>query len=326
MPHGGLTVEQLIAAGASVEAIQHAMQEGTFPGAGEGTTTDEQAQALIDYLAGLVVDPPEGPEGPGGPGGPGGPEGAEGTDTSVTGQTDINRDSIINEIQDFVTQRSLTQFVDIPTADEFLDNFQVGFTTYIGGLVDAGELSSSDAQIARENSNFFLNDYLAELGSRAAAGENIFKVVGVPGGGSFQDALEQARLTEDLGTRPGGTTVVETTAEGTVAEETTEQVVGTQTQVTDGVPSTVARDTEETVVSTTATTGQTTSVTEDIEQIVSRPNLAVVNILSPIDFLNQKFPSAGALATTIRGRFGTASSQALRARSGSPLATGTRRV
>ena len=83
------------------------------------------------------------------------------------------------------TTRSVTEtirrYVDVPTAAQFLDDFETGTNTYLAGLRDAGQISQFDMDLARGQMGSLLDDYLGELGQRAARGEDIFEVVGLAG-------------------------------------------------------------------------------------------------------------------------------------------------
>ena len=61
--------------------------------------------------------------------------------------------------------------MDIPTPEQFLDEFANGFATYIGQL----GLGAVESQWVMENMGLFLNEYLGELGAMAQRGEAVFK-------------------------------------------------------------------------------------------------------------------------------------------------------
>jgi len=67
------------------------------------------------------------------------------------------------------------QIAKIPTAEEFMGDFDQAFRTHIEGMREAGKISGEEAEFAyRELRSDFLNRYLAKLSEFAEAGESPF--------------------------------------------------------------------------------------------------------------------------------------------------------
>lgn len=208
------------------------------------------------------------------------------------------------------TQSTLTrqrQYVDVPTAAEFLDNFQNGYRGALQSLRDSGQLSSIGYDLALQQEGDILDLYLGELSKRAAAGENIFKVVGATGepqkeGERVGQIASQGTIGSEQSTQQESST--QSTAYGggggmTPADLAAQQAAGTatgggatQTQTEQGTTEKTAQSTDKSYQGT-------------VEEIYSRPNLAVVHTLSPADFISQQF-KPGQLETYLRSRKGTA--------------------
>lgn len=94
-----------------------------------------------------------------------------------------------------------TVFVDVPTPEEFLDDWENAFAGYMYSLFNSGQISKEVLDYAFANRTVFLNRYLAALTDRMARGEDIFRVVGLTG------------PVTTIGHRFGGRTVVGETEE-----------------------------------------------------------------------------------------------------------------
>lgn len=197
------------------------------------------------------------------------------------------------------TTRQTRRYVDVPTPDEVLDDFETGFQAHINSLVTSGALSQRDAAIANDMAEEFFNLYLAELGQRAAKGEDIFTVVGT-------DADEQL-----IGTRPGE--VTDETTKGTREEKGTTTTTGRPV----GAPPSTDQRTEE-----QKTEFESQQKLTEEEQLVRRNRLAVVRDLSPMEFLSKTF-TPSQLATFVQSRKGVRQRTA-ETRTGLPVSTPTR--
>lgn len=82
-----------------------------------------------------------------------------------------------------ITTREIgrTAFVDVPTPEEFLDDWENAFAGYMYSLFNSGQINRETLDYAFANRTVFLNRYLAALSERMARGEDIFKVVGLTG-------------------------------------------------------------------------------------------------------------------------------------------------
>lgn len=197
-------------------------------------------------------------------------------------------------------------FLDIPTPEEFLDNFQNALATHVQNLIQGGGLSKNAAAWVMKNPSSFLNNYTAKLGQMAQSGQQIFK--GTIGNGP----------TTLLGTRMGngGTTVTNGTQNGQntrVTSDTTPSAsvgaplagspapVGGQAMTNQMTPagqvnstpygnavSTVgggaagAGDTRTTTTNTTTNNNQTTNMTEEL---YGRPNATALHTYAPLQFM-----------------------------------------
>ncbi|KKN83845.1 hypothetical protein LCGC14_0294980 [marine sediment metagenome] len=238
----------------------------------------------------------------------GGPSPDTGGPSSATGESRVSLTGSFETTRDEVVDRVVSRYINLPTPEEVLDDFEISLNAYIGDLVAAGTLGSRDASLAiGQMMPVFLNDYLAEIGQRAARGEDIFRVVGLEGEPEF------------LGTRPGEQVTSKTSTEERRRGGTTEQAVRTRAETEAG---------ERVTAQETTTTRQDTNVTErekttqrlsEEEQIFGRPNLAAIRAFSPTDFLKQRYGTPGQLATAIRSRKGERARQQQTA-TGGPVA------
>lgn len=169
------------------------------------------------------------------------------------------------------------EFLNIPTPEEFLDDFQVALATHVQELTQAGELSIQDGEFLLDNPGVLLNDYLADLGERASRGEDVFKPVGVEG------------EPELLGARPGRQETRQALTDRAAVTQTAEQAQRTATAAGGEVAGAI-------------TAGQTTAqrteqerfagTMKETEEIFARPKLGVVQAPSPLSFLQESFPAA----------------------------------
>jgi len=223
------------------------------------------------------VEPGEGePDEEGGGGGAAGGGGPTSTATrrSITEDETINRTSTRN------VNRQVRRYVDVPTPEEFLDDFRTGMSTYLKGL--GGGISRNAGMWLMENMDMFLNDYLGDLGTRAARGEQVFKVVGLGG------------EVTPLGTRPGqvigtqgtGTTVQTTQGTQTIGTQGTAQKPGGQVESVGGAQTTQTTQGTQTVNET-----ENENINET-ENIYARPNLTTVHAISPMDFMKSNWTPA----------------------------------
>lgn len=137
--------------------------------------------------------------------------------------TQTNRTSVMNQTGTTNITGSERRYVDIPTPEQFLDEFANGFATYTQSL----GLGALEGQWVMENMGLFLNEYLGELGAMAQRGEAVFKPSG------FNNANEKflgSRTGDVSSTRSQG----QTNTSGTIFENSQSQqsgVVNTQGSV-----------------------------------------------------------------------------------------------
>ena len=193
-------------------------------------------------------------------------------------QFDLSRISdltnIVQNTSTSVTEKKTerrTRFFDVTTPDKFLDNFEVGFRTFLKSQVESGAISSQDAIFAVLNMDQFQGEYLAELGTRAAAGEDIFELTGLEG--------DQKKVGERIGE------LIKTETDRTVSQK--------EGTTADGGPTTTQRGTAKTRISEEFT---------QIEDIRQRPEIGQIAKLSPQDFLTERFGKG--LGTFIRATKG----------------------
>ena len=197
--------------------------------------------------------------------------------------------NITTNITEKTTQRKAS-FFDVTTPEQFLDDFEVGFRTFLKSQVESGAITSQDAIFAVLNMDQFQGEYLAELGTRAAAGEDIFELSGLGG--------DQKKVGERIGEQiKTDTDRVSTTAQGTTADGSTSTQKGTEKI-------------------------KTSEEFTQIEDITQRPRIGQIAKLSPQDFLTERFGKG--LGTFIRATKGQRQ-RALETQTG-PENIGARRI
>ena len=298
--------------------------------------------------------------GGGGGGGGGGPTGPIHTSSSgssssstigntsidIAGNTNIVRTGRFRDSRNTVRIETIMKFIDVPTAEKVLDDFETGFEGFLAGMRGAG-LSQSDMLLAREDMGTFMSEFLGDLATRAANGEDVFSVVGVDANEQFLgDRIGGASDTKVIGTE----TTVGVQTEDEKSSSTTKTKAESKTDTTSSESSTTKQgeESQDTSVdstrSSTDKTDQTTKVDEtqkttittdnetelsereqafQIEKIFKRNQLDVVRKLSPGAFLSGRFNSPGQLATVLRSRAGRAAANRSR---GEGVVSGARSV
>ncbi len=215
------------------------------------------------------------------------------------------------------TKRNITEsirrYVDVPTAKEFLNDFETGVNTYLADQRETGNLSQFDLDLARDAMGSLLDDYLGELGQRAARGEDIFEVVGV------------SSEIQRLGERPGQSSQQTTTTKEKSSGSQSTSSASKSSSTSDGAAS-GSQASQGTTTSKTDTTTDSRDETnvEQTEQIFRRENLTSVFKLSPAQFLEGRFANSGDLATVLRSRAGRG--RAIEVRGGAGVVSGARRA
>ena len=205
--------------------------------------------------------------------------GLQGGDVSRSISEYIDRSIVSREMVGRTEEVTTARYLDIPTPEEFLDDFSVALATHVQGLVEAGELGRDTAMWIMENPNVVLTDYLGELGQRAAAGEEIFAPVGLEG------------EPELLGERPGRQEAgVTETKRGSVTEavsQAQQTALATQAGVSQ-VAGTATTTREKTVRDEEQVVG---AKLKETEEVFARPRLGYVSKMSPLEFLAEQAPA-----------------------------------
>lgn len=185
------------------------------------------------------------------------------------------------------------RYVDVPTPEQFLDEFRNGFATHIRGLRQTGTIGVNAASWLLDNIDIFWSEYLGRLGEMAQRGEPVFRATSV------------TPEVTPLGTRPGQVSAVRTQAD-TVTQQAGTQATTTGAQVVGGAAGGEAA--EAGIAARTEQFGETEAFKQDMleqqqleEEVVARPDIGVVHTLSPTDFLGQQFP-ASSLNIIYQGR------------------------
>ena len=232
--------------------------------------------------------------------------------TKVTEDKDVTVTGTFREDTDRIINRTITTFIEVPTAEEVLDDFDTAFEGWLASMSQSG-LSDIDVARARELRNDFLGDYLGELANRALAGEDPFKVVGVEGERIFLGEVEGATTTEE------GRTVTQEEIDRQTKEDINRKVDSQSTvsqDVTqDGETQEAAgkaTEREQTAIDAKTnleqdTVGLETTKTDitETERIVQIPNITPVRAFSTTDFLEKRFGGdTGKIATFLGGKAG----------------------
>lgn len=219
------------------------------------------------------------------------------------------------------TGRKETRYVDVPTPDEFLNDFQTSLSTYVHGLKGAGQIDQTDADFLLNDPSLLFDSYMADLGARASRGEDIFKVVGATG------------TPVDLGTRAGDSSIEEYS--GMTRDQIYERIVSTQhDQIEENIRSTISSGQTQTDAAGNAlpfTTEQEQQVQQETdrqlneltnnlmneqisqsgkniiltqEEVLSRPHLTTIFANSPLAFLQSTYDPQK-LQNLVAGRRGT---------------------
>jgi len=193
-----------------------------------------------------------------------------------------------------VTEQVSRRFFDVPTPEEFLNDFEVAYGGFLEGLREEG-LGTSQIALALDPASgimdILMGEYMGGLAERANAGEDIFGLVGTeedfkllreePGTES-----ETKRVDESVSIEKGGSSGSSASSSGS-SSSSKGSSSGKST----------SKDTSE-------------STFKDTTEVFSRPKIASVFKFSPTDFLAERFKGdAGELATFIESRKGERSRQ-----------------
>lgn len=199
------------------------------------------------------------------------------------------------------------EYIDVPTNEEILDNFETAFSGFAANASEAG-LSQADIQTMLDPRSGFmqsmLQEYMGEIAQRAQAGEDLFEVVGVDGGEEFLGTRTGDVVSETIG-RMSRTQAEE------VLRERGEQVTNESVQRTidedfQQQQSSLSETTDQTTTQTEETTSGTTGQTrfEGTEEIFRRPRVTPTFAFSPTEFFLTRFaPGTEGTPEEVRERF-----------------------
>ncbi len=207
------------------------------------------------------------------------------------------------------TKRTTAEYVDLPTPDEFLDDFDNAFQMHLNGLVQSGAISSEVSTfIAQNMKGQIFGDYLREQTSQLLKGNPLYRVVGT-------NAEEKL-----IGSRRGPFSQDQTQQNGTEQINQTDNTAGTQGGLSPADAAAAAARGKNTSagqavsqasnLNETRISDQTSQDTLDTTNaIVQRNKLGVVANLSPLDYLKNgaaaqrlNFLYAGKKGTAVRER------------------------
>ncbi len=219
---------------------------------------------------------------------------------TTEGQTTVTREGTTVRERD--TTITTTRFVDLPTPEEFMNDFTTGLAAYVGDLRGQGLITRDAAAFMLDNPDIFYARYLSDLSDRIDAGEDIFQVVGADGtpvrigereAGTEEietTGIDRERVLQEVlsneRTQIEEEVIRELTSTGTV--ETTEQ----QQQVDAEIDRRVEERTNTLINEAIQFFG--TENTISIEQIFSRPRLTSVFKISPRSFLTSTISASEA--------------------------------
>ncbi len=327
MPHTGRTVDQLNRDGVtSAEALQHALSDPALIVAHEteGHAVQGDGRSILDLLNGVEDEDDDGSP--------------TSTSTSVSEivdvgeRTDVTRSGSFRSDEDRIIRDSVSRFVNVPTAEEVLDDFDVAFSGFVADARVAGLGDIDSAELGELRSDFF-NDFLGDLAQRAARGEDLFDVVGLESDPTFlgERQGEQAESESVSVTRESGADQVDIDSRVTTESTATGTSTATAGDESESGSTTETRDRVTTVDERTRTESDTiqrddVSVSRDTtERVFERPNLTTVRSTSPGEFLRGALGvDPGAIATAVKGRRGRR--QGLRRAAGGGIAAGAQRI
>lgn len=202
--------------------------------------------------------------------------GALNTNTNRTS----NRNTVTNQDTVTRTDRTTTTYVDVPTPEEFLDNFERSFSIHIEGLVQTGGLRPEVAAFAQQNKGLFYDQYLREQVAQLVQGKPLFRTVGL-------NADEKL-----VGSRTGEVTQDKGVSQQNSQQNSTQRSTENSSSVPSESPLGQALEQAGTDNSVENTTEKSTNTYDNLlnttEAIVTRNGLAVVANLAPLDYLKDQ--------------------------------------
>ena len=235
---------------------------------------------------------------------------SEQTRTTIEGVTTVTREGEVERERE--TTISRTRFVEMPTPEEFMNDFTTGLIAFTRDLRKKGLITRDAADWMMDNPDFFYERYISDLSDRIDAGEDIFQVVGATGEPIF------------LGERVAGTEEIESTGidrerilievlaneREQISEEVIRDITSTgtietteqQQQVDSEIDRRIAERTQTLINEAIQFYGTESTITT--EQVFSIPRPASVFKIPPLSFLSSQF-SPAAVENIAAGRRGT---------------------
>lgn len=260
------------------------------PGA-DGKITFDNLDDLAKYVGGQLVEA-------------GARGGGEGGELSISATTA----ALSRGTQAQKTTGVLYQ--NLPTPEEYLDNWDRGFQAHLSGMRATGAISSEAADWAEGQSTMFYGQYVRAQLAGVLKGQPLFRVAGLNADnkliGTRQGAYEsgttadQRQMDEQLHqTSSGSAQISDIALDSILRRSTPGSSVGTSARVG------ATRGGSGIAIDTHGTTDDLTQTLRDQQEaIVQRNNLAVVANLSPLDFLKDNM-DAGKLNLLYEGQKGT---------------------
>ena len=212
------------------------------------------------------------------------------------GALNINERTASNTVGSQSQKTTEVNYQELPTAEEYLNDWNTSFSAHINGLVQSGAVSSEAADFARNNSGMFYGDYVRAQISDMLKGNPLFKVSGLNpdnkligerqgaySKGEFQqNQQEQYNLEQESSGQNGiGVTALQNVLRSAPGQNTGTAAAARSAAASGGAGSSLTLNEQ-------GTTNQTTQeLNSTQEAIVQRNKLGVVANLAPLDFLNQ---------------------------------------
>lgn len=195
--------------------------------------------------------------------------------------------------------RRETRYYDIPTPEEFVDDFQNAIIGYADALHRAGDIDRATRDFMVTSPGYLWAGFVAEQNRRIEAGEPLYEVVGVTGpqirlGSRPGEALQQEINITRKEVREG-TLTIEDVVERTIDRLTEE--AGTQgegivdTALRQAITEQVTSMFRELSTSTTRENLVETFTLLTVEEVIGRPKMEHVFAFSPTDYLRRYSPT-----------------------------------
>lgn len=216
-----------------------------------------------------------------------GDEAPEDTSTTTITDRNVEQDSITTRVVDSLTKTTQQVFFNVPTAEQFLNEFEKSFAGFAANAAAAGLGAGDVQQMLNPQSGFMqqlFQQYLGEIAQRALDGEDPFVLQGQDG-----------QTPVAIGERPGPTTTTEEDRTTETTEETDTTVAEDTRSTTRAEDEAQQRDQQSTTREQTSSTGTEDSSFRGEEQITEelfqRDAIQPILRLTPTNFFLQAFGS-----------------------------------